>query len=65
MNAQHKLGIGAVLAALGGVAIVVGPMLGVGSLGRPWDSFAGFVAGVPAGAGAVLSIAGLLARRTP
>ena len=64
MNAQYKLGIGAALATLGGLAIIVGPMLGAGSLGRPWAFLAGFVAGVAAGAGAVLAVAGLLARRS-
>lgn len=63
MHAQHKLAFGATLAALGGVAIVVGPLLGVGSLGRPWAFIAGFLAGVAAGSGAALSVAGLLARR--
>ncbi|MCU0291256.1 MAG: hypothetical protein MUF10_04605 [Thermoanaerobaculaceae bacterium] len=63
MLAQHKLAFGATLAGLGGVAIVVGPLLGVGSLGRPWAFLAGFLAGVAAGSGAVLSLAGLLARR--
>lgn len=63
MHTQHKLGFGAALATLGGMAIVVGPLLGVGSLDRPWAFLAGVLAGVAAGSGAALSLAGLLARR--
>lgn len=63
METQTKLGVGAILATVGGVGIVAGALLGAGQLGRPWAFLLGFLLGVAAGIGSVLSIVGLAERR--
>jgi F0F1-type ATP synthase assembly protein I len=60
-----KLGLGAGLCAIGALGIILGPMLGLAELGRPWSFLVGFVFGLMAGTGAVLSLAGLSRRRRP
>jgi hypothetical protein len=59
----QKLGIGATLGALGATGIVLGSILGLTNLGRPWSFLAGFLFGVLSGVGVALAIAGLLERR--
>ncbi len=62
---RRKLGIGAFLATVGALGIVLGPLLGLTDLGFPWSFLAGFVTGLLAGLGATLSISVLLdLRRT-
>jgi len=63
MEWQRKTGVGAVLGVLGGIFVVVGPVLGLTELGRPWSFLVGFVVGVITGLGAVLTVSGLLDRR--
>ena len=63
MTSSSKLGLGAVLAVVGGAGIVLGLILGVGDLGRPWSFLLGFVLGITSGIGVALSISGLLDRR--
>ena len=63
MEWQRKTGVGAVLGVLGGILVVLGPMLGLTELGRPWSFLVGFVVGVATGLGAVLAVSGLLDRR--
>jgi len=60
MNANMKLGVGAVLAAVGALAFVIGPVLGFADLGRPLSFILGFVIGIIAGMGATLSVSGLI-----
>jgi hypothetical protein len=60
-----KLGIGACLAGIGALGVVLGSMLGLIELGRPWSFLAGFTFGVMAGMGVALSIAGLTDLRRP
>jgi hypothetical protein len=60
MNANMKLGIGAALAAVGALGIVIGPAFGFADLGRPWSFLLGFVVGIIAGMGAALSVSGLI-----
>ncbi len=56
---NQKLGLGAGLCAIGALGIILGPMLGLAELGRPWTFLVGFGFGLMAGTGAVLSLAGL------
>jgi len=58
-----KLGLGACLSGIGALGIVLGPMLGLPELGRPWSFLLGFAFGVSAGIGVALSIAGLAGLR--
>lgn len=58
-----KLGIGALMATLGGLMMILGPAIGLTDLGRPWTFLAGFLVGVIAGTGAALSIVGLIGVR--
>ena len=60
MNPQTKTGLGAPLAVLGGIGIIVGPYLGATALGRPWSFLVGFALGVVTGIGTALCVAGLL-----
>ncbi len=62
---NRKLGIGACLCALGALGIVLGPVLGLTELGRPWTFLVGFTVGLIAGIGAALSVAGLAGLRRP
>lgn len=62
---KRKLGIGACLACLGVLGIVLGSTLGLTELGRPWSFLLGFTFGVMAGAGTTLTIAGLAGLRRP
>ncbi len=60
MNTNMKLGIGAALAAIGALAFVIGPALGFADLGGPWSFILGFVVGIVAGLGSVLTVSGLI-----
>ena len=60
MEAQQRLGVGAALAVLGGLAITLGSTLGVTTLGEPWSFIAGFAVGVVTGVGVVLAVSGLI-----
>lgn len=59
MKVRGRLFLGAVLALLGGAGIILGPPLGFSDLGRPWSFILGFVFGVLAGIGTVLSLFGI------
>ena len=63
MKSSSKLGLGSVLAVLGGAGIILGLILGAGDLGRPWSFLLGFIFGIASGMGVALSISGLLDRR--
>lgn len=65
MEAQQRLGVGAVLAVLGGLGMVLGSTLGVANLGEPWSFIAGFAIGVLTGVGIVLAVFGLIQARHP
>jgi len=58
-----KLGIGACLSGIGALGIVLGSVLGLTELGRPWSFLLGFSFGVMAGIGVALSISGLVGQR--
>lgn len=60
MEANQRLGAGAILAVLGGLGTALGATLGVATLGEPWSFFVGFVAGVATGIGVALAVSGLL-----
>lgn len=60
MSAQAKMGLGAALAALGALAIVLSLFLGWSEAAGPWDFLLGFVTGVVTGLGATLAVAGLI-----
>jgi hypothetical protein len=63
ISSRTKIGVGSALAAIGGVLIVLSPMVGWYSLPRPWEFLLGFVTGLLAGLGTTLAIGGLIERR--
>ncbi|UCC40492.1 MAG: hypothetical protein JSV96_03335 [Candidatus Aminicenantes bacterium] len=63
MATKKRLAVGALLAVIGSMGIVLGPMLNLTSLGKPWSFILGFVFGVMAGAGAALSVFSLIESR--
>jgi hypothetical protein len=63
MKPAHKLSLGSVFAIFGAAGIILRPLLGFSELARPWSFILGFVFGVLAGVGVVLSITGLLETR--
>jgi len=63
ISSHTKMAVGSVLAATGGLLLVLAPLLGWYSLPGPWDFLLGFVTGLLAGLGATLVIAGLVERK--
>jgi hypothetical protein len=63
MEFEKKTSIGAFLAAVGGIGIILSILLGPPDVGRPWDFLIGFGVGVTTGLGATLSLYGLVAGR--
>ena len=63
MSTQTKLSLGAVLATLGALGIVLSLLLGWSEAAGPWDFLLGFATGVVTGLGATLSVAGLIERK--
>jgi hypothetical protein len=63
MNPTKALYTGIILAILGGVGIILGPMFKFTELLRPWSFFLGFVFGIMSGVGAALTLFGLLEKR--
>ena len=64
MDARTKMGVGAVLAILGGVSIVVVIGLGLASPERSWwDFVVGIFIGITCGIGVALALAGLFETR--
>ena len=63
MSAERRMGIGAALACLSAVAVVLAPVLGWAEAAQPWSFLLGFVFGVLLGLGVALSLAGLIEYR--
>jgi len=64
VDARSKMGLGSVLAILGGLGIVVVFGLGLTSPEQSsLDFFMGFILGITCGIGAALALAGMLERR--
>ena len=63
MNARTKLGLGSPLACLGGLALVLVPLMGWTFLMGPWSFAIGLMVGITTGAGVALSIMGLIEQR--
>jgi hypothetical protein len=63
VKSNAKMALGAVLATFGGASVVLFPLLGWSSIGRPWSFLLGFVVGIASGAGAALALFGLFERR--
>jgi hypothetical protein len=59
MNAAKKLTIGSILAILGGIGIMLGPLLGFTGLAKPWSFILGFIFGVMTGIGVAIALFGL------
>jgi hypothetical protein len=60
---ESKLGLGAVLAVVGGLGVVLGATVGATELPTPWSFVVGFVVGIVAGLGVALALVGLVERR--
>ncbi|UCH09348.1 MAG: hypothetical protein JSU61_08900 [Fidelibacterota bacterium] len=60
---QNKLTLGSIMALIGAAGLILGPVIGLAALGRPWSFIAGFVVGIIGGLGVALSVAGLIERR--
>jgi putative Mn2+ efflux pump MntP len=63
ISSHTKIAFGSVLAAVGGLLMALSPIVGWYSFPRPWDFLLGFATGLLAGAGAVMTIGGLVERR--
>ena len=63
MSSQTKIALGGALAAIGGLIMVLSPLLGWYSNPRPWVFPLGFAAGLVAGIGTVFGVDGLVERR--
>ncbi|MFC2095030.1 hypothetical protein ACFLSW_01130 [Candidatus Bipolaricaulota bacterium] len=63
MSNKTRLAVGAALAVIGGLGIVLSTLLGWTSLSRPWSFLIGFGFGLAAGLGSALSIFSLVMRR--
>ena len=63
LGSKSRLGIGAVLALVGVLGAVVGPLVGATALPGPWSFVCGFVTGILAGLGTTFVISGLIDRR--
>ena len=64
MDTRQKLAIGSCLATVGGLGVVLFPLMGWTEVGSPWGFILGFVFGMSVGVGGALSIWGLLERRS-
>jgi hypothetical protein len=63
MKARTKLGLGSPLACLGGLALVLVPLMGWTFVMGPWSFAIGLMVGITTGAGVALSITGLIEQR--
>jgi predicted ABC-type sugar transport system permease subunit len=63
MSTQTKISLGSVLAIAGALGMVLSYLLGWSEAPSPWAFLLAFVVGVLAGAGATLTVAGLIERR--
>ncbi len=60
IGSRVKLALGSTLASLGGLLMVLSPLVGWYSVPRPWEFPLGFSTGLFAGLGATLAISGLV-----
>jgi branched-subunit amino acid permease len=63
MKSEKKLAFGSILGFLGAAGIILGPLLGLSELARPWSFILGFIFGLLAGVGVALSLSGFLEKR--
>jgi putative Mn2+ efflux pump MntP len=63
ISSHAKIAVGSALAAVGGLLMVLSPIVGWYSFPRPWDFLLGFTTGLLAGVGAAMAIGGLVERR--
>ncbi|MGD2072656.1 MAG: hypothetical protein PVG65_04115 [Candidatus Thorarchaeota archaeon] len=63
MESAKKLSIGAFLATIGALGIIINFVLGPTNMGRVLDFIVGFCLGILIGLGGALSISGLLESR--
>ena len=63
VGTRTQLAVGTVLATFGALGVILGAILGIGSLGRPWAFVAGFLVGVATGLGCVLVVDGIATLR--
>jgi len=60
MSSEFKLGMGSLLSTFGALGIVLSMILEWTAAPRPWGFLLGFIFGVAAGVGVLLSITGLV-----
>ena len=64
ISTHAKTGVGAALASVGALGMVLSLLLEWSAAPRPWGFLLAFVLGVLAGLGATLAVSGLLERRS-
>lgn len=62
MSTQTKLALGAVLATVGALGMVLSLLLGWSAEPRPWGFLLAFLVGVLVGVGVTLAVSGLIER---
>jgi predicted ABC-type sugar transport system permease subunit len=63
IDVQTRMAMGAALASIAAVCIVVSLLLGWSAAPRPWGFLLGFLTGVASGLGATLAVTGLIGYR--
>jgi hypothetical protein len=63
MKSKNQIAIGSLLAIIGALGIILGPVFKLTELASPWSFIVGFFTGLAAGLGGVLSISGFISRR--
>ena len=63
MKSINQIAIGSLLAIIGALGIILGPVFKLTELNSPWSFIIGFFSGLAAGLGVALSISGLISRR--
>ena len=63
ISSHAKMAFGSALVTLGGLLMLLPPIVGRYSFPSPWDFLLGFTTGLLAGMGSALTVGGLIERR--
>ena len=63
ISSHAKMAFGSALVTLGGLLVLLSPIVGWYSFPSPWDFVIGFATGLFAGMGSALTVGGLVERR--